>query len=451
MLITLAATPPRALPDAELVLFSPRLERVADTLPFFNAAGTRVALLRPQSWREFTHPIVQFDPTSESSMKTAGIDPTGGLTVSRLGDLEVACVGLSDVKAYEAACETTLKSQGVVTRKTIDGVAVVSTKDQLNRVLLAYAIKGKLSCAATNHGVTLEKVLPQLAKLVASTKPPQGAGYKAATEMPGVFSVIRPNGSPAGAASLSTKGLTSTLDAQVGGLVSALATKGGTSPFAASAPQGLGVIKLRLTRAGVGEAIDVFLRRIPGGNALQAPVQAVAPLMTGNVLVFIHRVEVTNGLGTAEARFRALKMAVLVETTNGDAAKTALESVVEKQALRKFGVQLGVSGATAYLSNDENALNAALAAVPETGSKQGHALELRVDPAMLARGLSQVSLVDAISNPALAGLLGAGAELGPLLLASETVTGWVDPMAGGAHKAQLTWPLKAQKFSPAPE
>jgi len=448
LLIAVVAAPPRALPEAELVAFSPRLERFAEGLPFFDAAGTRVALLRPQSWREFTHPLLQFDPTSRDSMKAVGVDPTGGLTVSRRGDLEVACVSLSDPKAYESACETKLKSVGVVTRKTIEGAVVVSARDQLNRVLLAYAIKGKISCAATNHGLTLERVLPELAKLVSAAKPPSEPGFKAAAELPGVISIIRPSGSPSGAMSVSSKGLTTTLDAQLNGLASSLLPKSGPSPFGSASPAGLAVLRVRLSKSGLSDSLEAFLRRMPGGAQLQAPVEALAPLMTGNVLIFVHRVEVAKGgLGTAEARARALKLAILVETTDGAAARASLDALLEKQqASPKPGPKLGVSGPLAYVYNDESALNAALAAVPSSVSKQTHALELVVDPALLARGLSQVSLLDAIQNPALAGLLAAGTELGPLLVASESLTGWADPTGSGAHRAQLTWSLKADRF-----
>ena len=247
---------------------------------------------------------------------------------------------------------------------------------------------------------------------------------------------------------ISSKGLSTTFDAQINGAASTLVTRPGASPFALAAPAGLAVLRLRLNKAGLDDALQGFLRRMPGGAQLQAPVQALAPLMTGNVLIFIHRVEVAKGgLGTSEARFRALKLAILVETTDGGAARASLESLLEKQeASRKVGAQLGVSGPLAYVYNDESALNAALAAVPSTASKQTHALELVLDPALLARGLSQVSLLDAIQNPALAGLLGAGTELGPLLVASASLTGWADPLAGGAHRAQLTWSLKADRF-----
>ncbi len=444
ILIALTAAP-RALPEAEVVTFVPRLDRTADSVPFFKAAGTRVSMLRPESWRDLTHPLVQFDPTSAESIKASGIDQTGSLTLSQRGELDVSCVTLSDVKAYETACEPRLKSHGDLTRITIAGATVVSTKDQLGRVLLAYALKGKISCAATNHGLSLEKVLPELAKLVSASKTPTEPGFKAAAELPGVMSVIRPSGAQSGAVSLTTNGLSATLDAQTTGAASSLTAKPGLSVFAQSKPAGLAVLRLRLTTAHLGEAMSSFLRRVPGGTAMQQQAEALGPLMTGNVLVFIDRAEVTGSLGTDQARFRALKMAILIETTDGEAAKTALSTAPVNA--RKDAPRFGVTGALATFSNDETALSTALASVAAAPSKQGHALEAIINPTMVARGLAQVPLLDAIQNPALAGLLAAGTELGPLLLASETLTGWADPTnVAGIHRAQLTWPLRADRF-----
>ena len=92
-------------------------------------------------------------------------------------------------------------------------------------------------------------------------------------------------------------------------------------------------------------------------------------------------------------------------------------------------------------------MSTALASVGAEPAKQTHALELLINPTMVAKGLAQVPLLDAFQNPALAGLLAAGTELGPLLVASERLSGWADPTnIAGLHRAQLTWPLRADRF-----
>ena len=44
--------------------------------------------------------------------------------------------------------------------------------------------------------------------------------------------------------------------------------------------------------------------------------------------------------------------------------------------------------------------------------------------------------------------MAASTELGPLLLASQKVSAWLDSGAGGKHVGQLTWALDAAKFTP---
>ncbi len=353
---------------------------------------------------------------------------------------------LSDVKAFEAASEVKLKSVGTVTRKNDGGAAVVSSKDQLGRVMLAYALKGRVACAATNHGFTLEKVLPELAKLVTQAPKPPAQALMGEVQ-PGVLTTVVPQSRAPFAASLSTKGLTATVDAAAAGLMSGLVSKVGNSPFAEATPSGLAVVRLRFNKSQLPQVIEEMARRWPLGRQLAEPANAIASLLTGNVLLFVHRIEVTNGLGTDELRFRAVKLVLLAETVDGGAAQTKLSALNQKQlSLRKTWL-VGTSGNVAYLYNDESALNAALAAVPLVSTKQQHALEALFDPALVAKGLGQVPLLDAVQNPALAGLLAAGTELGPLLVASESVTGWVDPSANGHHRAQFTWSLRADKFT----
>jgi hypothetical protein len=321
----------------------------------------------------------------------------------------------------------------------------VSSKDQLGRVLLAYALKGRVSCAATNHGTTLEQVLPELAKLVSTSKVPTEPGFHSANELPGFVSLIRPSGTQPGAVGISTQGLVATLDAQVAGASSDLVLKPGLSPFAQASPSGMAVVRLRLKMTDGAQSLGAFFKRVPGAAALMPPVEAVAPFMTGNVLVFIHRVEVVGSLHTDEARFRALKMAVLLETSDAAAAKKALDALPSNTG--KTPLQFTMKGAIVSLSNDEAALKVAVLSLPSAPTKQLHALELVVDPAAMAHGLAQVPLLDAIQNPALAGLLAVGTELGPLLVASEPVTGWADPASAvGLHRAQLTWPLQGARF-----
>jgi hypothetical protein len=77
-------------------------------------------------------------------------------------------------------------------------------------------------------------------------------------------------------------------------------------------------------------------------------------------------------------------------------------------------------------------------------------MDFTMDPKKVARGLSQVSLIDIMSNQQLAGLFAASAEAGPLLANSERLTGWLDSAPGGAHRFSLNWALPPATGKTAP-
>jgi hypothetical protein len=97
------------------------------------------------------------------------------------------------------------------------------------------------------------------------------------------------------------------------------------------------------------------------------------------------------------------------------------------------------------LSNDGPALEATFHALPATAAKQAHGVEFGLDPERVARALAQVPVVDVLSVPELAVLLGVSAEAGPLLLASEKLSGYADTDAAGALRGQVVWSLKKKK------
>ena len=90
----------------------------------------------------------------------------------------------------------------------------------------------------------------------------------------------------------------------------------------------------------------------------------------------------------------------------------------------------------------------AITALASASGKQTHGIEFVVDPKLVAKGLQQVPLLEAVQAPELAGLVAAGTELGPLLLASDRVSGYLDSAAGGVHTGRLVWQLDASKFAP---
>jgi hypothetical protein len=436
---------PRAPADAELVTYVPKLDRLSTLMPFFTAAGTRSVILRPEGWRGTAHPVLEFDVTDPASLDAAGVDASSSLTLSRIGERQVSCVGIKDAKRFAARCEERLKRLGDLFTKQEGAVTTVGARDPLNRVLAGYVINGTESCAVTGHGLSVEKQLPELAKALG--KSVKGPGFTLAQGLDGAAQVVVPKGSPLGAVTLTGDGLTLTANAKAKGLPLAQLSGAGTSPYAALAPADLATLRARLAKDAMAPVLDQVLRQLPGGKDLAALSTAVAPLLTGNVAVYAAKVKVSQGLRTPEARFFAVKSVWLAEVTDAAAVQAALGGKDRVSFPTRAGaLEVGLTGTTLWLSNDAGARDALLAALPGGAGKQAHAGEAVVDPKLLAEGLSQVPLLEAIQAPELAGLVAAATELGPLLLASKKVSGWLDAAGAGQHRAQAVWQLDATKF-----
>lgn len=445
MVLVLSA--PRAPAGAELVTYVPKLDAVDQVMPFFTAAGTRSVILRPGAWKGEAHPLLSVDVTSRDSLSGAGIDPAGALTLSKVGDRVVSCVSLSDAALYSKLCDEKLARLGTPFTQQEGGATVKASRDPLNRVLAAYVVQGKESCAISGNGLTVEKQLGALAKTL--TKPATGAGFTLASQLRGVGTFVVPGGAQSGAVAVAGKGLALTLDGRSKGLPVAQLAGPGTSPYAAFAPDGMLVVRARFAKSQMPMVLDEVARRIPGGGALGSAAKLLAPMLTGNVALFVSHVKVTSGLRSNEARFFALRLAMLAEAEDAAAAKALVEGVDPASLAARGGkLELGASGATIFLSNDPSVKDAALGALASAAGKQAHAAEATMDPKLLARGLAQVPLLEAVQAPELAGLVAAATELGPLLLASEKVNGWLDlGTAPGQHRGQLTWTLDAAKFA----
>lgn len=446
--LTLLLAQPRAPAGAELVTHVPKLDGLPTLLPFFTAAGTRSVLLRPEGWRSAAHPVLEFDVTDPASLEAAGLDPTASLTLSRLGERQVSCVTLKDPTRYADASKARLERLGDVFTKQEGAVTLVGARDPLNRVLAGYVLAGKESCAMAGRGLSVEKQLPDLKKALG--KPAKGPGFALASGLPGAAQVVVPTGSRFGAVTLTGDGLSLLANAKAKGLPLAGLAGAGVSPFAGFSPSGLAVVRVRVAKSAVAPLVRELLEEVPGGAALLPLVPTVAPLLTGNVAAYASRVKVTAGLRTKSARYFAVRHVLLAEVSDAAAAQALVDQARAAALKTKDGaLEVGLEGTTLYLSNDAGAKDAALKALAAAAGKQAHAAEAVVDPKRLAEGLAQVPLLEALQAPELAGLVAAATELGPLLLASQRVSGWLDAAGPGQHRAQATWQLDAAKFDGA--
>ena len=438
---------PRAPPGAEVVAYVPKLSEAAQLLPFFTAAGSRSLLLRPDSWRSESHPLIEVDVTSKESLALAGIDAAGSLTSSRLGESSIACVTLSDVDKYRKAADARLARLGEVFEKVEGGVSVYASRDQLGRVLAAYVLHGKESCAISGHGRSVEPQFPLLSKIV--TKTATGPGVTMAAKVPGVVQLIAPSGSSHGVLSLTGKNLALTVDGKSKGLPLAQLAGAGASPLGAFSATGMAIVRARVAKAQVASLVEQAVRNFPGASTLLPLAREAAPFFTGNAAVLLSHAKVTSGLRTREARFFALKGALLAEVNDVAAVAAMLERLDPKAlAFREGTLTVTLEGSLLVVSNDAEVRARALTAVASAAGKQAHGVEFEVDPKLVARGLQQVPLMEAVQAPELAGLVAVGTELGPLLLASEKVSGFLDSPAPGAHTGRLVWQLDQAKFTP---
>lgn len=446
LLISVLAAP-RAPADAEVVAYVPKLEQASQLLPFFSAAGTRSVLLRPEAWRASGHPLIEVDVTSREALALVGIDANGSLTSSRLGDASIGCVTVSEVDKYRKAADAKLARLGDVFEKVEGGVSVYATRDPLGRVLAAYALNGKESCAISGHGRSVEKQFPLLSKLV--TKPAAGPGITLAAKVPGVVQVIAPSGAQHGVVALNAKDLTLTADGKSKGLPLAQLAGAGSSPLGAFTAPGMSVMRARVAKAQVPAMVEQAVRQFPGATVLLPLAREAAPYFTGNAAVLLSHAKITTGLRTREARFFALRSALLVEVTD-PVAMEALIGNLDKKVLsfREGTLTVSMEGSMLVVANDAEVRARAVAALASASGKQAHGVEFEVDPKLVAKGLQQVPLLEAVQAPELAGLVAAGTELGPLLLASQRVSGFIDSAPGGVHTARVVWQLDAAKFAP---
>jgi hypothetical protein len=437
---------PRAPAGADAVTWIPKLDQLSASAPFFAAAGTRSVLLRTEGWRGEAHPLLTVDLFDRESVLLAGLDPAGELTRSSFGDSVVTCVSLGDVTAYRAACDAKLARLGTTATVTVKGVSVATTRDALNRVLAAYAVQGKQSCAMTGHGRSVEPQLGLLAE--ALTKPAKGGALGLGAALPGAAVAMLDEGAQQGAVAFSSQGLTARLDGRGKGLQLAQLQGAGPSPFGAFSAPGLAVLRGRFSPAQLPALVEQVTRTLPGSAALLPLARQLAPAMTGNVALLASHARVTSGLRTREARFFALRHALLVEVADPALAAAALEKLDPATlAFREGKLSVSLHGAVLVLANDAEVQARALAALPAAAGKQAHGLELVVEPKLLAKALQQVPLLEAVQAPELAGFVAASTELGPLLLASERVSAWLDSGAGGKHTGQLSWALDPSKFT----
>lgn len=449
--LLLQAAGPRGPADFDQVIYLPRMDKATQFSEFLRVGGERTVLLRSENWREASHPLLRFDITRPETAATAGLDETQPLTLIFRGDLEVSCATVKNVERFTAACADRLRMLGTPFTLKVEGATLFAARDPLDRVMAGYVIKGNEHCAARMQGKTVEPQLKEMAKWLGKT--PTTGTWKLLSGASGVGFLLTQRG----VVSMSADGLTASATARGELGLSAIATGPGTSPYAGLSTPGILVAKLRADPAAQSPAFDEVATRL---NALcpscpaapfKVAARTLAPTLTGASALVIARVKVVGSLRTDPGRFFSIRTVWFAETHSPEAA---LKAIMELSALRgskpleggdgisvllrEGEVRFGVRGKHVFAANDPAVLETVYKALPVSSGTMQHGAEFTVDPKLLAQGLAQVPLMDAVQSTELAGALAAGTELGPLLLATDRIWGGAD-----AQRAFLSWRLRA--------
>jgi hypothetical protein len=454
---TLAAAPaPRALASANTVIHIPQLDKLSGLQAFMSRAGTHAALARPSTWSAEFHPFLTIDPSRPESLSAVGIDPAGPSTLSFITRGEVSCSQLKDPKSFQAKANEALASGGAVKTATAKGVTTASAPRGMGRA--GYVLKGSEACSFS----TLyddDDLLKDTVKLLGKAAAPDARLGK----LPGVLFVL--GGSVA-------VGLDGTADGlQAEGSATRLPLPpfqvSSASPYGAMKPEGLLFSRAQVAPAGLSQAVGAVRYSVQQLCAacppaqVEAVAQAVTQQLTGHLLVLVDSVQVKASLRTPQGRFFAPHQAVAAQVKDAAKVKEALAALASfpgAQALED-GYALALKGGTVFirqkgsqlvLGNDEAVVKGLLDSLSDKTAKLPHAVDFTADPKKVARGLSQVSLMDIMGSQQLAGLFAMSAEMGPLLSNSERLTGWLDSAPGGGHRFSLSWTLPASTGSGKP-
>jgi hypothetical protein len=371
----------------------------------------------------------------------------------------VTCLSLKDPKAFEARVQKALNARGEPWKGKAQGVPLVGITSA-KEVVAGYALRGNEACLA--RGPDTETHLQDAARQLVKPSPPPA--FKHASTVPGAAYVVTSRG----VVGLGGDADTLQADARLRLPIPPLRS-GGESPYGQAVP-GLLLARAQLEPSAYPQALGAIEHQVSRGcpacdrSKMTEVSRGIEKYLTGHVLAFVDRVQPPSSLRTAPGRYHAVKHAYLAQVTKPEEALAALAPIGSWPNARKGednytittpdgAIWIGVHRGHLFLSNDAGAHKAAFAALGDKPARLAHGAELFVDPKLVSRGLGKISFMDALGSRDLAGLLAFATELGPLLTASESITGWVDNAGTGAHRLSATWklpPAAAKPQSPSP-
>lgn len=455
--VALAATPqPRAAAQADIAVYVPRLDRLSGVVAFLQRAGQHSSLLHLSTWTDEFHPFLPVDPTRADSLTASGIDPSSSATVSVGRDGSITCTHLRDVQTFTSVADKRLAEFGEIKKSRPQGAALQVVHGSRGD-LVGYALKGDEACSlATDEGGA--KLADEAARL--TSKPSTGAPWKSLATLPGAAYVVSRFGTAAlegNASELHVEGRTAQLPVPLLG-------SGANSPYAQMEPSGALLARAQVDVGSRRQAVLSLEAQLAAAcrscdeKVMAEIAEGLAEHLTGHVALRVDRVQPGKSLRTAAERFFSVKLAYLAELIKPDEVDSLLERVLALKGARKSErgyvlpvqggeLEIGRAGRHLFVGNDAEAIRAALAAVPAQPGNLAHGMVFILEPRRLARALSQVSLFDAMESRELASVFAAATELGPLLAASERVSGWAESAGASSHRVSVVWTLAPPRKS----
>ena len=425
----LAAAPGRELPDAELVVRAPSVQRAQGLAAFLDRAGRHAPTLG--TWQQLVYPLLADAALSPERLAALGGAGDASLTGSVRGPQAMACLTLADPATFEAQLGRRLERFGTptpVALKGLDGGRQV--EDGEGRVQ-GFARRKGLACTWTAPAARATQAAREALQAL------QGRPAKSSTA-PGLDLVFAGGRARADG---------SAQDLRVEGTAASPRAlpllPPGASPYANVAVRGTSQVALRLEPRAGGAALTGALRRLAQLCAgcdravLQQATQRLAGQLTGAALLRVGTFRPTNeGLRSTLGRYRALPFALLAQHQPGTGVSTALASLRRLPGVTasEDGVILPLGGqASLHLGARDGHLYAASsaelarelladAAAPKAAGRLAHGAVVTADAPALARALDRVPLLEVLAVPELAALMALSHELGPLLGRTERLT-----------------------------
>lgn len=445
--LMLATPGPHAVEGADLVVWAPKLEALAHLHGFLGPASERSVLMQPRSYAPDFHPLFTVDPFQPEALTPLGIDPAGPATLSRRGRGQFICTGVQDAARFEKAAKEKLEAAGNLGATKVQGVTV-HTSSLEGHPIAAYVLRGGEACAWAG-GTLSPAQMAEFAKL------PGHVSAEAQKALQGVTGVVR----------VRTRGLAVGFD----GRGSALIAEGHTTeqrmslalvpaaptPFAGLVPSGLFFARMRVTPSSLAAFIKVQVQsgcEACDDAAMAQQLEGMAQVLTGEAVVRIDHLEPGASLSRAAARLNALRFGMVVEAQDAAKARQYVDALARTSPAHSTGdgalvpldageLRVEAHGRLISIGNDPLALQALAPVLVAKAVAVSHSLEARADPALAARALRQISLMDVIGSRELAGLFAFGTEFGPLLGTSEVLEAWAQPQGNGTQ-FHLRWALK---------